>query len=497
MRLVVFEILLLLPFMLSAQQSTTSDGVIHLTLEDVIYSAQNQSIAAMTAKYSFVSSYWSYRSYKASRLPSLNLTGNLLNFDRSLSLLQDYKTGDLRYFENYNMQNQLGIMLRQNITLTGGTLSVYSSLNRLDQFGSIDRKSYYSQPITLSYAQPLFAYNSFKWAKKIQPKEYELAKRRYIEAMENITSQAVNYFFSLVLSQANHHKAMKNYENTKSLYAIAEQRYKIGSISKDELLQLELRMLNDSLSINNTALLLREQKMRLTSYLRLKESMQIKPIIDENVPIIQLDYDMVLSKALANSSFELENEVALLNAEANIAQAKSNRGATASLNARFGLSQTADNFSGAYSNMLDQEVVGLQFSLPIFDWGMGKGRVKMAKARAEMIRSTIEQAEIDYRHEIYTLLEQFINQRNHCEVSRRAQNIAQDRYDIAMDNFRRGKLSVTEMNTAQSEKDSAEQTYISSLATFWNYYYHLRRITLYDFLSKKDIQAEFDKIMEE
>jgi len=299
------------------------------------------------------------------------------------------------------------------------------------------------------------------------------------------------------LSEANHRKAQKNYENTKSLYAIAEQRLKIGSISKDELLQLELRMLNDSLSINNTALSLREQQMRLTSFLRLKENTTVEPIINEEIPVIALDYEMVLSKALSNSSFELENEISLLNAEASIAQAKANRGASASFNARFGLSQTASELGAAYANLLDQEVVGLQFSVPIFDWGMGKGRVKMAKARAEMTRSQIEQAEIDYRHEVYTLLEQFTNQRNQCEVSRRAQAIALDRYAIAMDNFRRGTLSVTEMNTAQSEKDSAEQTYISSLATFWNYYYQLRRLTLYDFMTKIDIEAEFERIIKE
>lgn len=256
-------------------------------------------------------------------------------------------------------------------------------------------------------------------------------------------------------------------------------------------------MLNDSLSINNTALSLREQQMRLTSFLRLKENTTVESIINEEIPVIVLDYEMVLSKALSNSSFELENEIALLNAEASIAQAKANRGASASLNARFGLSQTASELGAAYANLLDQEVVGLQFSVPIFDWGMGKGRVKMAKARAEMTRSQIEQAEIDYRHEVYTLLEQFTNQRNQCEVSRRAQAIALDRYAIAMDNFRRGTLSVTEMNTAQSEKDSAEQTYISSLATFWNYYYQLRRLTLYDFMTKTDIEAEFEKIIKE
>ena len=74
---VLLGILVIQPFMISAQQLPTlesqgqgvwrtTEGVAHLTLEDVIFTAQNQSIAAMTAKYTFLSSYWSYRSHKAS-----------------------------------------------------------------------------------------------------------------------------------------------------------------------------------------------------------------------------------------------------------------------------------------------------------------------------------------------------------------------------------------------------------------------------------------------
>ena len=470
---------------------------VELTLEEAIRAAQEQSIAAMVAKYTFLSSYWSFRSFRASRLPSLNLSGEVLSFDRSLRLLQDYDTGEMRYLENYNLQNTIGLSIRQNIALTGGTLQLYSSLNRLDQFAPKDSKSYYSQPITLSYTQPLFAYNQFKWDKKIAPKEYELAKRTYIEAMEDVTTQAVSYYFALLLSKTRHEIAVKNYDNTKALYAIAEKRLKLGSITHDELLQLQLRMLNDSLSINDTSLEVREQQMRFNSYLRYNENVEVAPVLDDRIPAIDIDYDMVLDKALENSSFDIGNQIQMLNAESDIARARAERGASATLNARFGLSQTGEEFRTAYSNLLDQEVVGLQFSIPIFDWGMGKGRVRMARAKAEIVRNRIEQEEIDYRHEIYTLIEQFLNQRNQCAVAGRALEVAERRYSIALENFRRGTVSVTDMNTAQTEKDQANQTYVSALADFWNYYYSLRRKTLYDFISRTDINAEFDKLINE
>ena len=481
----------------AARPSQSEATHVRLTLDEAIYAAQNQSIAAMVAKYTFLSSYWSFRSFQASRLPSLNLSGEVLSFDRSLRLLQDYDTGELRYLDNYNLQNTLGISIRQNIALTGGTLQLYSSLNRLDQFAPKETKSYYSQPITLSYTQPLFAYNKFKWNKKIAPKEYELAKRTYIESMEDVTTQAVNYYFNLLLTKTKHAIAVKNYANTTALHAIAEQRLRLGSITQDELLQLQLRMLNDSLSINDTALAVREQQMKLNSYLRYNENVDVDPVLDDRIPAIEIDYVLVLNKALENSSFDINNEIKSLNAEAGVAQAKAERGASATINARFGLSQTGETFRTAYSNLLDQEVVGLQFSIPIFDWGMGKGRVRMAKAKAEMVRNQIEQNEIDFRHTVYTLIEQFHNQRNQCAVAARAREVAERRYTIAMENFRRGTVSVTEMNTAQTEKDQANQTYVSALADFWSYYYSLRRKTLYDFLSHTDINAEFDKLIKE
>lgn len=481
----------------AAAQLPDTQQRVPLSLERAICAAQNESIAAIVAKYTFLSSYWSYRSFRASRLPSLNLTGEVLSFDRSLRLLQDYDSGEMRYLDNYNLQNTLGLSIRQNIALTGGTLQLYSSLNRLDQFAPRESKSYYSQPITLSYTQPLFAYNRFRWEKKIAPKEYELAKRTYIEAMEDITAQTVTYYFQLLLGRTNHTIAVTNYRNTRSLYAIAEERLKLGSITQDELLQLQLRMLNDSLSINDTALAVREGQLRLNSYLRLGENVAVDPLLDDRIPAIDIDYDLVLEKALENSSQEVDHQLRVLNADAGVAQARSERGASATINARFGLSQTGEEFRTAYSNLLDQEVVGLQFSIPIFDWGMGKGRVRMARAKAEMVRSQIEQERVDFRHAVYTLIQQFHNQRNQCAVARRAREVADRRYEIAMENFRRGTVSVTDLNTAQTERDEANRTYVSSLADFWNYYYALRRKTLYDFITHTDINARFDDLIRE
>ena len=74
--------------------------------------------------------------------------------------------------------------------------------------------------------------------------------------------------------------------------------------------------------------------------------------------------------------------------------------------------------------------------------------------------------------------------------------VAQQRYDITKDRFLNGGITVTDLNTAQKELDDASGQYISQLSTFWGAYFELRKLSLYDFIHKKDISAEFDQIIE-
>lgn len=461
-----------------------------MNLAEAIHTARNQSVEALEARQAFISTYWAYRSYKASRLPSLTLYGDIMNFDRSLTLLQNPEDGTLKYVSSNNLQNGIGLQMNQNITFTGGTLSVFSDLSRIDQFGGNRSLTWYSRPITVSYYQPLFTYNQFKWDRKIEPKEYERGKRNYLERMEAITINVVHAYFNLFLAKMNNTISKSNFENSGNMLKIAKERLQLGNVTKADYLQLELRMLNDSISINETEVQVREAQMVLNSFLGYDESFEIAPTMDDILPDIRMSYDLVMEKSLENSSFNLNNELSLLNAESAVAHAKASRGFSFALNARFGMSQTGPEFPQAYKNLLDQETVGITFSIPIFDWGLGKGKVQKAKAAQEVVKAQVQQSENDYRRQMFTAVSQFNNQRQQCLVSRKAMNVATERYELTMHRFREGNATVTDLNMAQTENDSALRQYISDVSNFWTYYYTLRRLTLYDFISGKDLEVD-------
>lgn len=58
-----------------------------------------------------------------------------------------------------------------------------------------------------------------------------------------------------------------------------------------------------------------------------------------------------------------------------------------------------------------------------------------------------------------------------------------------------GNISVTELNTALQELETAKSQYITQLKTYWTYYYSLRRYTLYDWVQKRALNADFDALI--
>ena len=466
-----------------------------LTMQQVVSLAQENSISAMTSRNTFASQYWSYRSYRAELLPSLNLSASLANFNRSLVALQDYNTGAISYRANYNLSNDATLNFSQNIPWTGGTVSLSTSLSRLDQYSPSRLTTYYAQPVYLSYMQSLWGYNRFKWDRQTQPKQYEAAKREYIENMEQVSQTAVMYFWNYVSARENYERAVKSYDDSKRLFEAGQTRFQMGTVTRDQLMQIEVSMLNDSLSLSTQQVSLRSALNRLCSYIGYKEDTELTLQTDYAIPDVTLDYDDVLERALENSSFRLSQEISYTEAERSVAQARAGRGVSASVNARFGLSGSADRFSDTFVQLKDQEVVGVSLSIPIVDWGLARGRVRMAEAQAETTRNRLEQSMIDFRQDLMTQVLQFNNQKSQCEIAARAASLAQESYDLALQNFGSGTMTMTQLDQLKEKRDAALSTYMSNVASYWNQYFGIRRTTLYDYISGTDISAEFDKLI--
>ena len=482
--------LLLVLLNVSAAGNAAGGDTVRLTMSEVIRMAQESSPQAVQARNTFESAWLSYRSYKASMLPTLSLS-----LSPSLNRSTNYVTlpdGSELFARSNSMRNNLSLDLSQNVWFTGGTISLSSNLSRLDQLGDNPTHSYYSQPLQLSFSQSLNGYNSFKWSRKTEPIEYRRARKQYAETMELVASQAAMVFFNLVSAQTELEIAQLNYAATDTLYTYGLGRYNIGTITENELLQLELNKLNSETSIMSSQMSFDDAVDQLRNFLNLTSDTQIEVVTTDSIPHFTVPLDAAMELARQNSPDIESMELSRLNSESNLAYAKSQAGFKASIYMRLGLAQTADELPESFRNLNDEQSVSVSISIPILDWGRARGRVKIAQNNLELTRMHIEQNEVSFEKMVTRTVSQFNMQERQVDIARRAMQTAQHRYEVARHLYVSGSSTILDLNSAITAKDSAYRGYVSALSRYWQLYYTIRSLTAFDFNNNELIEQQVE-----
>ncbi|MFN7261754.1 MAG: TolC family protein, partial [Cyclobacteriaceae bacterium] len=66
-------------------------------------------------------------------------------------------------------------------------------------------------------------------------------------------------------------------------------------------------------------------------------------------------------------------------------------------------------------------------------------------------------------------------------ITKKSDQVARERYNVAQNRYLIGKIDITNLNIALTEKDNAKRSYLEALRTYWSSYFNLRRLTLFDF----------------
>ena len=447
---------------------------LRLTLDEAIEIAQSRSSDAKVARHTFLAAEWSYKFHKANYLPTLTFTsGPSLN--RVISKITQ-PDGTNLFVEQNQLSTNATLSLTQNVPFTGGQLFLKSSLLRQDEFanGSV---AYNSQPVVVGYQQTLFGYNSLKWDKRIEPVRYDAAKKSYDESMELIASRTVSCFFNVAQAQSVYEIAMYNSASADTLSRYARGRYNIGTITENEMLQLELNRITAETNVLDARNLLDDAVQSLRSYLALDNDIIIEVEADTKTPACKADAEKAIRLAYEHNPTPMEYKIAALSSHSNLAQAKAASGLKADLYIQFGLSQTARNLHDSYRSPLDQQYVSIGVTLPILDWGRGKGRVRIAESNVNLVETQVEQAYKDFENNIIKMVRQFNLQAHRVESAEKTASLAQRRYEVARHLYLQGKSTILDLNTATQEKDYARRSHINAIATFWELYYGLRSLT--------------------
>jgi outer membrane protein TolC len=492
-RVKTFSLTILLAVVVSLP--ALSQEIKRLTLDEVVRLASEQSPNALIAKHRFRASYWQYRTFVAEYRPTLSLSGNLPDYSTAYNRVWNSVAQQWEYASTNVLQTSGNLSLAQNIGLTGGSISLFSDLTYEKNFET-DGERYITSPLNVRLTQPLFRYNELRWQKKIEPLKYEEARKTYLRDVENVHMMAVQYFFNLALAQINREIAETNMQNADTLYQIAKGRYNLGTIAEDELLQMELSYLNAGTAINESEMNLRDRELKLRSFLGFNQTVRLELFIPGEVPDLKVEVSEVLGLAEENNPELIALDRQLVEAQSSVAQAKAEKGLNANLTASYGLRDQDPLLDLAYDKPNQQQTIRISFSLPILDWGQGRGRYKMAQSSEELTRVQVEQSRIDFEQNLLLDVQQFNIQGDQVKIAAKSDTVAAKMFEVTKQRFLIGKIDVLELNNADTKKDQNKRNYIQALNNYWTYYYNMRALTLFDFITRKPLETDYEKLVE-
>ena len=465
---------------------------LRLSLQRTIAMANDSSLSAFRYQNMYLSGYWEYRSYKAARLPSLTLNLTPSQYYRYITQRYDSQEDVDVYREQQMFSANAGLSVSQNFDLLGGTFYLNTELDYMRNFGDSKSTQFSTVPIRIGYQQNLLGYNAFKWDRKIEPLKFEKVKKQFLYNTESVSEEAVNYFFSLAMAQADYKLAEDNVATTDTLYAIGQQRQKIAAISQADLLTLKLDKVNARNTLRNAEISLKRAMSALATYLNLDKNTHIELDLPSRPKFMEVSADRALALAKENNPTYLEQRQNVLEAEQQVDRTRKESMFNASFNASVGFNQVADNLGAAYRNLLQQDLVAFSISIPLVDWGVRKGKYNMARNNLNVVRIAARQEEISLEEDVLMTVSDFNVQQELIASAEEALDLAELAYDQTRRRFIIGKADISSLTLALNRQQEAQKNYILALQNYWLSYYKIRKLTLHDFESGFSLSDRFD-----
>ena len=458
-----------------AQQRVTLD------LDRTVQLATDSSLAVQKYQSVYDASRYQYLSWQASRKPQFSLESTPVSYQRYMT--QRYLSDEDRdvYRQQRMFYSQAGIQATQTMESWGGEFYGTTQLGFLRNFGDENETQFMSVPIKVGYKQDLLFFNPLKWNRQIEPMKLTLAEKSLAYNIETSSEEAVGKFFTLALAQEQLRMAQEYLASCDTIYSIAERRFRIASISKAELSLLELEKTNARTTLANARSTRSRAVQDLATYLGMDCATDIELIIPSVMQNLRIDAKEAIQFARENNPQYLSSREAVTEARRDAERARIEKNFSVSLDASVGLNQVADRFADAYRNLLSQDMATITLSVPLMDWGKRKNAYLAARSNVEATERAEQEAARDTELDVALTVADFNERQDIVETARQALTIAEDAYAQTLQRFIKAQADAYSLSIAQSHWQTARQNQIASLQNYWLAYYHLRRLTLYDY----------------
>ncbi len=415
--------------------------------------------------------------FKASLLPRVSFNGGLLDFNRSFNpVIQPDGNTEFRAISNNN--SNMNFTVDQAVPFTGGTLFIQSNTNRFDNFND-EIARYNGTPFSIGYRHQITGLNSYRWDKKLQKIAED--ESRAIDQNERfeIISLILGLFFDLLLAQTDLDLAEKRLELTDTLHFFSKQEYDVGKLLKKNMLESEIALVTSKQNFERANYELAIALEKFNNFLKLTNT-DYKLIEPYELPSIEVSREELVFHASGKNLIDYQYLRQQLQTEREIRENKSGRAPQLDFSVNIGQSSTAEDFLGLYRSPQNQQRINLSLSMPIINWKQSTYRTERLLARQAIETINYQEESAQLALDISERLFRLKRVDRELQLIAERQRLGEEELRITSELYLNGKVDFVDVLRSQNVQRETLKERLSLIRSFWENYYTLQKMTLFD-----------------
>jgi outer membrane protein len=377
----------------------------------------------------------------------------------------------------------------QPIVFTDARLSLVNGFGYTDSYSEYSNTTTkgFSNNLTLTLDQPLFTYNRTK----LQLKELELAledaKINYAIQLLALEKQVSQAFYYVYQQQQSLDIANQAYLNMQKSHEVIINKVDAGISAREELYQAEVNLATAKSDFENSQVSLENAKddFKMLIGISLFDDIIVLPNIA--VDTVKVDISFAMDQGVANRLELRQREIDIEISQFDLIQTKALNEFKGNLGLSIGIFGDNEKFNDIYANPADNEDVSLSLTIPLWDWGERRSRIKATEASIESANVTFEEERNNIILGIRQVYRNLINLQNQIEIARQNVINAQLTYDLNLERYKNGDLTGMDLNIFQNQLSEKQLSYTNSLISYKLELLNLKIQTLYDFEKKQQV----------
>jgi outer membrane protein len=454
-----------------------------LTLDNALSIAESNSPSIRRSQLSLVRSQENLNAQRAALKSAFSLNVSPFAYSQGRTLSEQFAA----YTTTTSYSSSASFNVIQPIVATDATLSLINrfryndlSTKRDDPFYERQTKAF-DNSLTLSLDQPIFTYNRTKLQLKELEFNLENTQISHVLSRLNLERQVTQSFYSVYQQQQSLEIAEKAYKNMQESYEITRAKAEAGVAADVELYQAELNLANSRSDYENRLVSLENVKDDFKLLVGMSLFDDFVAVPDISVDTISIDVGFAIDQGMKNRLELRQRQIAIETSQFDMIRTMALNEFKGSVGLSVGLSGDAGNLFNVYDDPNSNQNVSVNLTIPLWDWGEKKSRIKAAEASLETQQIALVDEENNIVLGIRKIYRNLLNLRNQIEIARQSTTNAELTYQINLERYRNGDLTGMDLNRFQEQLSQSESSYTNSLISYKLELLNLKIQTLYDF----------------